>query len=256
MLAGVAVSFDGTRETHNGIRGHHHAFDSALRGLDFLHAHRIPSAVAVCVSKRSIGELPDIAEVAVGHGATALQLRPFVVTGRAREAMPDEALDDDDVNLLVLLSLSLQQEFGRHLRVHCDLSSAQAVLAHRAQFAALVESNSGAHQALARMVNPLVLKEDGTLRPFTYDFAPDYDIGRIGPDLVESIGRFKNGGCTALARVVEDAFHMLEGRAGFIDWYDHCRVIGEKTTRRERQMPGRWTTLERSASGEPSHSSG
>jgi MoaA/NifB/PqqE/SkfB family radical SAM enzyme len=77
MLDGVAVSFDGMKGTHNAIRANGNAFDAAVAGLDFLCAHGIPCAVAVCVTKHSIGELPDIAELAVKHSASAIQgLRP------------------------------------------------------------------------------------------------------------------------------------------------------------------------------------
>jgi hypothetical protein len=142
--------------------------------------------------------------------------------------MPSEALDDDDVNMLVLLALSLQQELGARSRIHCDLSSAQAMAANRAQFAALTDPSTVSDRMLSSMINPLVLKEDGVLRPFMYDFPPVFDIGRAGPGLVESIEHFRNGGCRRLALVLTETFNRLETQTGFVDRYDYCRRLAEE----------------------------
>jgi SynChlorMet cassette radical SAM/SPASM protein ScmF len=103
-LSFVSVSLDGARpETHDGFRNVPGAYDAALRGLDHLVAAGYENVqVIMCPHRGNVGELEDLVELAVAHGAGSVKFNPVTPSGRG-VAMHErgEALGYDGVLALV-----------------------------------------------------------------------------------------------------------------------------------------------------------
>jgi AdoMet-dependent heme synthase len=74
----VNISIEGTKETHDYLRGHG-SFDKAIAALDNLRKFKIESTVASTVSKHNYKDLLYVLEVAKNTGATTVRLQPFNV---------------------------------------------------------------------------------------------------------------------------------------------------------------------------------
>jgi heme b synthase len=87
----VSISIDGsTRETHDIFRGEKGAFESALRGIDILKNAGLSFQINTTITKRNLTEIPNIYELALVLGASALHIFLLVPTGRGEEIESEE----------------------------------------------------------------------------------------------------------------------------------------------------------------------
>jgi len=89
----VNISVEGTRETHDYLRGSG-SFDKAVTGLMNLRKYKIESTVASTVSKYNYRDLPYVLEVAKDCGATTVRLQPFNVIFLQNHKRKNEFLID------------------------------------------------------------------------------------------------------------------------------------------------------------------
>lgn len=87
----VSISIDGsTKETHDIFRGEKGAFESALRGIDILKNAGLSFQINTTITKRNLTEIPNIYELALTLGASALHIFLLVPTGRGEEIESEE----------------------------------------------------------------------------------------------------------------------------------------------------------------------
>jgi MoaA/NifB/PqqE/SkfB family radical SAM enzyme len=215
-LDGIAISFDGMEALHNRIRGHAQAWDRAIAALRYLAEISKPAAVAFTVSSESLAEVPDFVELCAGLGVRAVQLRPLVMAGRAPEAAADLALGEADVARLWLMAQTLELAWDGEIAVHVDLAPAEALAADRSAWDLAL--GGGAEQRLSDAVNPLVITPDGRLRPFTYDFPEEFDLGLLG-DLAPNRRIWITLGLPRLRKLLSRTLHAAGLEDGFLDWF-------------------------------------
>ncbi len=87
----VSISLDvATGESHDSFRGEKGAFEGALRGIEFLKKAGMEFQINTTVTRRNVGELRDILELAVSLGACAFHPFLLVPTGRGKELAEEE----------------------------------------------------------------------------------------------------------------------------------------------------------------------
>lgn len=87
----VSISIDGsTKETHDIFRGETGAFEAALRGIDILKNAGLSFQINTTITKRNLIEIPNIYELALELGASALHIFLLVPTGRGEEIESEE----------------------------------------------------------------------------------------------------------------------------------------------------------------------
>ncbi len=87
----VSISIDGsTKETHDTFRGEKGAFESALRGIDILKNEGLSFQINTTITKRNLTQIPNIYELALELGASALHIFLLVPTGRGEDIESDE----------------------------------------------------------------------------------------------------------------------------------------------------------------------
>jgi radical SAM protein with 4Fe4S-binding SPASM domain len=99
-LNGVSISVDGTRTTHDELRGWDGSFQSAMAAFDALREAGLPVAMNTNFNRRNLGELDQLFELALSQKCHGWQVALTVPMGRAADT-PELLLDPDD--LLVLM---------------------------------------------------------------------------------------------------------------------------------------------------------
>ena len=87
----VSISIDGsTKKTHDVFRGEAGAFEAALRGIDILKNAGLSFQINTTITKRNLTEIPNIYDLALTLGASALHIFLLVPTGRGEEIESEE----------------------------------------------------------------------------------------------------------------------------------------------------------------------
>jgi len=87
----ISVSIDGsTSATHDSFRGEPGAFDAALKGIDMIKKAGISFQINTTITRRNLEEMPNIYDLALRIGASALHIFLLVPTGRGREIEQEE----------------------------------------------------------------------------------------------------------------------------------------------------------------------
>jgi len=82
----VSISLDGaTAEAHDLFRGVTGAFAGAMEGISYLKEAGLAFQINTTVTKRNLGEIEDILQLAIEQGAAAHHFFLLVPTGRGRE---------------------------------------------------------------------------------------------------------------------------------------------------------------------------
>ena len=212
----IAISFDGLEARHNAMRGNGQAWARAVAGLRFLAEIGKPAAAAFTVTRDSLSEVPEFIEVCAELGVRAVQLRPLVMAGRAPEAAADQALSEADAARLWLMAQTLQLAWEGEVAVHVDLAPAEALAADRCAWTLALDG--GAEQRLSDAVNPLVITPEGRLRPWTYDFPEEFDLGLL-QDLAPARRVWISGGLPRLRRLLARTLQAAGLEEGFLDWF-------------------------------------
>lgn len=212
----IAISFDGLEARHNAMRGNGQAWARAVAGLRYLAEIGKPAAAAFTVTRETLVEVPEFIELCADLGVRAVQLRPLVMAGRATVAMADKGLTEADTARLWLMAQTLQLAWEGEVAVHVDLAPAEALAADASAWTLALEGSSD--QRLSDAVNPLVITPEGRLRPWTYDFPEEFDLGLL-QDLVPARRAWIAGGLPRLRKLLARTLHAAGLEDGFLDWF-------------------------------------
>lgn len=212
----IAISFDGLEARHNAMRGNTQAWARAVAGLRYLAGIGKPTAAAFTVTCETLAEVPEFIEFCAELGVRAVQLRPLVMAGRATEAAADQALTEADAARLWLMVQTLQLAWEGAVAVHVDLAPAEALAADAGAWALALHGKPD--QRLSDAVNPLVITPEGRLRPWTYDFPEEFDLGLL-QDLAPARRVWISGGLPRLRKLLARTLHAAGLEDGFLDWF-------------------------------------
>lgn len=225
QLDGLAISFDGPAPLHNRLRGRDDAFARACAALARLADAGLPVGAALSVLPEALPALPELAAQLVRLGARSLQIRPVLRSGRAQLLAASRLGQADAALRLYQAAQELAATWGPTVAVHCSLAPAAALWALRERHAALLASGEPAgREVLARLsdwVNPLVITDDGLLRPLAHHLAPAHDIGPLAQAGDALLARYALQGLPRLRRLVGQALAELPQQDRVLDWADH-----------------------------------
>lgn len=224
----VAVSIDGRPKTHNTLRGRPDAFERTQAGIELLTKMKIPVAVAMCVTRNTLEDVPWVYDFAKEQGARALQLHPLAMIGRASLACGGFRMEEEDLGRLSLVAQLLDNASDGGPRVHVDLVETEALAASRPLFP-LLQRSSNDPLTLGELVNPLIITERGTIVPFAYGIDKFYSIGTIEDNLDVAIKQFRSEGWGNLAKLVSYTFDEVQGSdRTYVEWYEELVQASEK----------------------------
>ena len=165
----VAISLDGTPESHNRMRGSALAFPKMARRLPFLRASGIPFGFIFTLTQHNLHEVEWVTRFALVQGAGLLQIHPLELAGRAAKRLAESSPDDTELSYAVLAVARAQEIAGDQLRVQLDVAGRDAMKeAPERVFAA--DAWPSADSPLSEVLSPLIIEADGTVVPIKYSF--------------------------------------------------------------------------------------
>lgn len=177
----LAISMDGLPETHNRLRGSPQTFEKVRANVARLRDAGITFGFIFTLTLSNLHELAWVTDLAIAEGASLLQVHPLEKVGRARDyaLMPP---DDMELAYAFIEVARLQKLHRDRLRIQFDVAD-RTLIAREPCRAFVIEEPDPAetdNAALASIVSPLVLQEDGLIVPIQYGFSPEFAISRLG----------------------------------------------------------------------------
>ena len=216
----VAISLDGTPESHDRMRGHPRAFATMARRLPALRAAGIPFGFIFTLTQFNLDELIWAAEFALAQGAQLLQVHPLEAVGRAQDGLAAAVPDPTELSYAVLAVARLKELVGDQLVIQLDVAGRDAMAAAPERvFAAIWPSSD---RPLGELLSPLIVEADGTVVPVEYAFGRQWALGNLRearlPVLAERWKRERLAGFRALCQQVQRRATAPDEPA-VINWY-------------------------------------
>ncbi len=217
----VAISLDGTPDSHNRMRGHPRAFATMLRRLPALRAAGISFGFIFTLTQFNLDELIWAAEFAIAQGARLLQVHPLEAVGRASVTLSRAVPDETELSYAVLAVARLKELVDERLVIQLDVAGRDTMQAAPERvFAA--DGWPAADRPLGELLSPLIVEADGTVVPVEYAFGREWALGNLRdaplPVLAERWLRDRRAGFHALCRQVQREATAPEQPA-VINWY-------------------------------------
>ena len=172
----IAVSLDGLEDAHNQIRCSGTAFYRAMQGIETLKQHQVNFGIITTVTKNNFNDLESLTKLALESGACLFQLHPVGSVGRA-SADADFQLSDIELTRLYLESCRLEAKYGDLIQIHVDVFNAELV--RRSPSLIYTETGFASEQSTSQLINPLVVKSDGTVLPVSHGVSERYQLGNV-----------------------------------------------------------------------------
>ncbi len=213
----VAVSLDGGEATHDRLRGRDGSFRKALENLAALKTMVPVVAVATCVTRDVLAELPELHALLGSIGVDVMQLRPLAKVGRAAEMdTGTTGLSSADTIRLAALTAYLDRAPGGP-RVRCEQVRRDHLPAAIETFTILQPQPD--RLPFSALVNPLVIDERGDVYPFAYGLPRRYSLGNVCSLSTEELHRARS--LALLPDLIRATATLAQASdcPPFVDWY-------------------------------------
>ena len=217
----VAISLDGTPESHNRMRGDTRAFATMAKHLPGLRASGLPFGFIFTLTQHNLNELLWVADFALQEGARLLQIHPLESVGRAHTQLSHSNPDATELSYAVLAVARIQELAGERMRVQLAVAGREAIVeAPERVFAgnALLQHT----QPLAEIVSPLIIEADGAVVPVEYSFGRELALGNLrDASLTALAARWKTEKQSSFRRLCREvhAAATASNQPAVINWY-------------------------------------
>lgn len=222
----IAISLDGTAESHNRMRGTPRAFEAMKRCLDNVRKANMRFGFIFTLTLHNLHELEPVARFAVEQGAALLQIHPLEEVGRAQERLVNASPDELELTYAFLEVARIQKLYENKLRVQFDVVDRQLIRNNPERVFATEVSGfeDFARSPLADLVSPLVIENDGFIVPIQYGFSRGYAIGNLKTgSLSQHAAEWKTGIYPSFLQLCRKVFHNLldidRSDQPFANWY-------------------------------------
>ena len=238
----IAISLDGTPESHNFMRNSPRAFDGMCSRLEGLRRSGIPFGFIFTLTFHNVHELDWVAQFAVEQGAQLLQLHPLEPVGRAIRTLDGSLPDAEENAAAAFEALRIKELYKDLIDVQIDLATIPALLEHPTRVF-VRDANLCGDQTVADVVAPLVVESSGVVAPLQYGFPRDWCWGNIKearlPALASSWLSRDYAAFLALCRFVYGQL-VANGDEPVVNWYQHVHAAAARFSPqnvRELTMP-------------------
>lgn len=216
-----AISIDGPEHLHNRIRNSPTAYARMVGNLPAFRQRGIPFGFVHTLTCESLPYMDNLATFASQEGAGLLQFHPLGLVG-AGETLTQLALDGEGMSRAYLQAYWLHKKFAGTLDIHVDLFNAE-IVKRRPQV--LFSEGRGAPRAqlLSDLINPLILKTDGTVNPVCHGIHSRFSLGNVFEDNIDvAFNDFKSNGYNAFQTFCSDLWSDLQSALDwpYFNWYE------------------------------------
>lgn len=173
---GIAISLDGKSATHNDIRNNNKAFIYTKKSIDYLNNLDIKFGLIHCLTRKSALEIPWLFKFARDSGSEFLQIHPIEIVGAATNCTAPQALNTKEIEAIYIWLHKLRKE-QNFSNVYFDISRRSDFVENKKL--PQIDLEKIICNPLSQLINPIVIKEDGSLLPICYNADISYKIGNI-----------------------------------------------------------------------------
>ncbi len=227
----LAISLDGSPESHAEMRAAPEAFERLLRRLEGVRASGLSFGFIFTLTWHNVHELDWVARFAVEQGARLLQVHPLEPVGRAARALAHSVPDGEEQAAALVEVARLRKQWDGRIELQLDVATQVALEAHPEKVFACIDETCGA-RSFAEALAPLVLETSGTVAPLQYGFPRPWCLGNVHQaPLRELAGTFARDRLRAfceMCREVRDALLRRPG-APVMNWYVEVHDAARRT---------------------------
>jgi MoaA/NifB/PqqE/SkfB family radical SAM enzyme len=209
----LAISLDGTPETHAWMRGDSRAFSHLARRMPDVRASGIPFGFISTLTMHNVQELEFVFEFAAASGAALVQVHPLEPEGFGADlasAVPDAT----ELGFALLEAARLGAE--HRIAAQVDLVTHLELDASPDQFLATAPAPAA---PLGEWLSPLVIETDGQVVPLSYGFGRAFALGSLHDASLGTLaGRWDPEPLRALAADLRD--ELLRDDVRVFNWYE------------------------------------
>jgi Fe-coproporphyrin III synthase len=178
----LAVSLDGKPSAHVEMRQHPNAFTAMERNVARLKESGIPFGIITTLTQFNVDHLAWVADFALQHGASLLQVHPLELIGNAVTNLANSA--PDVIELLYAAVETVRLRSLGQLQVQFDVNAKDDIARHPERF---FVGTVPIPEMLGEWLSPLVLEASGRIVPLTYGFDDQYSLGVVSSATGQSL---------------------------------------------------------------------
>lgn len=175
----LAISLDGTPESHNKMRNSPIAFQRMYANLEAVRETGIPFGFIFTLTMTNMHELKWVKDFAIKQGASLLQIHPLEEVGRGMKKLEGQRPDEVETAFAYLQTLRLQAEAGDKIAIRIDLVDRGLLKEAADRVYAGSCGTPATERPLADMLSPLVIEQDGAVVPLQFGFGRRYQVGNL-----------------------------------------------------------------------------
>lgn len=217
----LAISLDGTPDSHNQMRGAANAFDVMQRRLPMVRQSGVPFGFIFTLTQHNLLELEWVAAFAADQGAQLLQVHPLEEAGRAAHVLRGAEPDAVESSVAFLEVRRLQEKYGTALQLRLDLLDRQLVATRPERVLAAPPDDAHA-LPLAALISPLIVEPDGTVVPINFGLDRRFALGNLHDATLSTLAEtWRRDTMDAFFAVCRQTFDDLRQPTTlpFVNWY-------------------------------------
>lgn len=175
----VAISIDGDEVLHNQIRASEHAYAKMLEGVELLQQKNKNFGFIHTVTPQSWEMLIQLADFAFEKKAKLIQFHPLELSGRASLEMPNEAINQELLHKVFIITNYLKNKYDGQLNIQLDFLHRDYIKKHPETVAYFGEYYQPKIDELSKALKTIIVDEVGDIYPISYGFSKQFLIGNI-----------------------------------------------------------------------------
>jgi Fe-coproporphyrin III synthase len=227
----LAISLDGSPDSHNWLRAHDRAFEIMESHLEFVRKAGIPFGFIFTLTQYNVDQLEWVADFAIKQGAKLLQIHPLEESGRAGLAMRGHQPDQTECTYAYIEAERIRKFAGEKVVVQLDLVHRGLLHAIPDRLLADLPECLDLERPLSGLVSPLVIEADGEVVPLTYGFARPYSLGNLTCARLQELAKgWRESGYQAFRKLCRLAYEEASAphEMPYFDWYE---AVGRRAER-------------------------
>lgn len=219
-IKSIAVSLDGLETTHDKIRDRRGAYQQAVRGIGNLKDAGFDVSVIHTLTSQTVTELDSFVEECIKLDIDNLQIHPIENTGNAAKNAASPYSNREICSKAQLLMMLIDPPINWQI----DCFNRESIKSNPSSLGIIdLVNDRPQQQILANYINPIVIKETGSVVPYQYDIP---DLFRITNTDSESPEADITDFLTNTFPVIQDIITQLlpdaldPEKLPFFNWYE------------------------------------
>jgi MoaA/NifB/PqqE/SkfB family radical SAM enzyme len=217
----VAVSVDGSRGSHDSLRGKG-TFTRMQQGVATLGHAGVKIGLIWTLTQQNAHELADVYAYACEIGALFVQVHPLEGVGYATQHLAADVPDSNELLVAGLFASTLLDDSHGSPPIYLDAASSKDLVRE-------VVPDSNSDGPLSALVDPLVVRSDGLVMPGNYSLPEHWAIGCLRQAPLSMLARdWRKEGLPRWRALVSTALADLGGEERLVNFGAHLLTTASR----------------------------